>query len=328
MDFAEVLTRAGKIVWKYKILWVFGILANFVQGGSGGSSGGSGNTGFQYSNGDVNLPPEVRRFFFGLENFFNGIEPTQWIGIGLALLFFILLVWFISTILGTIGRVGIIQGTLKAEQGAEKLTFAELFTSLKPYFWRVFGLNLLLGLASFVIIIILLVPFIGLTALTFGLALLCLLPLICVLVPLGWMATVIIEQANIALVVEDLNMLEALQRGWEVFRNNFGSMIVMALILVVGAAIVGLLMALPLIVAFIPFVIGIAGGAIWESGGIFSGGLAVAAIMFVLYLPVLMLLSGILRAYVNTAWTLTYLRLSGKRSEASLKLEAPPGSEM
>ena len=96
----------------------------------------------------------------------------------------------------------------------------------------------------------------------------------------------------------------------------------------VGAAIVGLLMALPLMAAFIPFVIGIAGGAIWESGGMFSGGLAVAAIMFVLYLPVLILLSGILRAYVNTAWTLTYLRLSGKRSEASKEIEAPPGSEM
>ena len=37
-----------------------------------------------------------------------------------------------------------------------------------------------------------------------------------------------------------------------------------------------------------------------------------AALCFVAYLPVLILLNGVLRAYIESAWTLTYLRLTGK----------------
>ncbi len=38
-NFSEVLTRAWQIIWKHKVLWIFGILAGCGQGG-GGSSGG------------------------------------------------------------------------------------------------------------------------------------------------------------------------------------------------------------------------------------------------------------------------------------------------
>lgn len=33
-DIVEVFTRAGKITWKYKILWLFGMLASCGRGGS------------------------------------------------------------------------------------------------------------------------------------------------------------------------------------------------------------------------------------------------------------------------------------------------------
>jgi hypothetical protein len=42
----------------------------------------------------------------------------------------------------------------------------------------------------------------------------------------------------------------------------------------------------------------------------------------VLYLPVLLVLSGILRAYIGSAWTLTYLRLTG-RTPVPPAAEAP-----
>jgi hypothetical protein len=41
MDFGEVLTKAWKIIWKYKILWLFGIFV-FLWGGGGGGGGGGG----------------------------------------------------------------------------------------------------------------------------------------------------------------------------------------------------------------------------------------------------------------------------------------------
>ena len=35
MEFGEILTKAWKIIWKFKILWVFGILSSCGHGGGG-----------------------------------------------------------------------------------------------------------------------------------------------------------------------------------------------------------------------------------------------------------------------------------------------------
>ena len=35
MDFGEILSRAWQIIWKHKILWVFGILAGCSSTNSG-----------------------------------------------------------------------------------------------------------------------------------------------------------------------------------------------------------------------------------------------------------------------------------------------------
>ncbi len=39
MDFGEVFSKAWKIIWKYKILWLFGIFASCSGGGGGGGGG-------------------------------------------------------------------------------------------------------------------------------------------------------------------------------------------------------------------------------------------------------------------------------------------------
>jgi len=308
MDFGKILSKAWKIIWKFKILWLFGILSSCGQGGGGG--GGSSNTGYRTSVGNGDIPPEMRRFFFGIERFFDNVEVWQIIAIIGGLILFFLILWFIMTALNTIGRVGLIQGTVKAEDGAETMTFGELFESGKPFFWRILGLNILLGLALFLVIIVLMLPIIGITALTMGIGLICLIPFICILVPAMWLAGVVIEQANIAVVVEDIGIIDGLKHGWEVCRDNTGNMIVMALILVLGGGIVGIVIALPLILIIVPVMFGIIGGLAAESEKIIGGGLAIAGLWFLAYLPVLIVLGGILRAYISTAWTLTYLHLT------------------
>jgi len=311
MDFGKVLTRAWEIIWKFKVLWIFGILASCGQNGGGGGTGsGGGNSGFQFNRQDFQISPEMKHYFFQVERFFNNIEDWQFVAAigGLILLF--LIMGLIMTALNAVGRVGIIQGTTQAEEGIDRQTFGDLFTSGKPFFWRVFGLNFLVGLTILTIFLILMIPVIGSIIVTFGLGALCLIPLICVLIPLSWLVSIIIEQANIALVVEDLGIMAAIQKGWMVFRENLGNLIIMALILGVGRFIVGIVLALPIIIIVFPAMIGIVGGAITESGALFGGGFAIAALCFVAYLPVLIVLGGILRSYVNTAWTLTYLQIT------------------
>ena len=58
-DFGDVLSRAWQIIWKHKVLWIFGILAGCSRGSSGfrGSSGGGGGD----NGGTGQLPPEAMR---------------------------------------------------------------------------------------------------------------------------------------------------------------------------------------------------------------------------------------------------------------------------
>ena len=309
MNIGEVLSRAWNIIWKYKVLWIFGILASCGQGGGGG--GGGGNSGYRYSQGDANVPPEMERFFFGIERFFQQVEAWQIIAFIAILILFFLVIWFITLTLSTIGRLGLIQGTVQAEaDDAERLTFMELFNSGKPFFWRILGLNVLVGLAVFILVLLLVLPMVGLTALTFGFGLFCLIPLICLLIPVSWGITIILEQANIAIVLEDLDIFSGIRRGWEVFKENLGNILVMALILGIGGAIVGFIFALPLFFLIIPAAFGAILGGVTDSALPLGGGMLVAGLFFVGYLPILVILGGILRAYIQSAWTLTYMQFT------------------
>jgi hypothetical protein len=86
----------------------------------------------------------------------------------------------------------------------------------------------------------------------------------------------------------------------------------MALILYVGIGLIGgFLIGLPLALVFAPLLTGL----LLNTNRAFEGGLVLSALCFVGYLPILIILNGILRGYIEAAWTLTYLRLRSKPSQ-------------
>ncbi len=296
MDFGEVLTKAWKIIWKYKILWLFGIFASCSGGGGGGGGGGS-SSGVQYSGDPYNN--------------MNYIEPWA-IGliIAAAVLLMIIIIAIVMAV-STVGRIGLVQGTQLADADDDtQITFGGLFSSMKPYFWRVLGLNLLIGLGFFVIIMILIFIMIFGAIFTLGIGLICLLPLFCLLIPVFWVLTTFIEMANVAVVVEDLSVIDGIKRGWEVFKDNLGEMVLMGLILVFGGMIVGFIIAMPMILTMIPLMMGVFAAIMGDTAALAAGGVIISGICCLAYLPVLIVISGIIRAYIGTAWTLTYLRLT------------------
>ncbi|MGZ9235513.1 MAG: hypothetical protein ACXW4E_08310 [Anaerolineales bacterium] len=303
-NFGEVLTRAWQIIWKHKVLWIFGIFAACSRGNGGGSgsggSGGGGGTG----TGDQPFPQLQRTF----EQIGQWINDNPWVVVLFVIFVLVLVVLFLF--LGTIGRIGLIKGTYQAEQGAERLVFGELFSESMPYFWRVFGLSLLIGL----IFLLIFIPLGLFGVLTAGIGFLCLLPLVCILIPVGFAVTVVIEQANAAIVLENLGIGDGLRKGWDVVRNNVGPMIVLALILFIGSAVIGFIFAIPVIAAVFPLILGAASnntGPIW-----------IAVTCCALYFPVLLVLNGILTAYMQTVWALTYMRLTKPQDNAPVILEA------
>jgi hypothetical protein len=299
MNYGEVLSKSWKIVWKHKALWIFGILAGCGSGGGGG--GGGSNLNYSFQQGD--LPP-------AMENFFRQFEriPDWQIAMGIAaMVLFVLLLIVVVIFFSTIGRIGLIRGAQQADADQPRITFGSLFRESLAYFWRVFGLNLLLGIAIFLIVGLLIAMGIVGAVATLGVLLICLIPLMCLFVPLMWLVSILVEQANIAIVVENTGIIEGLKRGWQVFRDNLGTMIVMGLILILGVGLVGgFIIGLPLILIVLPAMVGVFMGTQSSLGG----GLLVAGLCLVAYLPIWLVLTGILTSYTKSAWTLTYLRLT------------------
>ena len=186
-----------------------------------------------------------------------------------------------------------------------------------PYFWRVFGLSFLIGLAFLVLFI----PIVLVGVLSAGVGFLCLLPLICILIPVAIGVNIVIEQANRAIVLEDLGIVDGLKRGWEIARSNIGPILIMALILFGISLVLGIVIALPIFIIVIPTIFAFAMG---EGQSFTPLYLALACIC--LYAPVSWLLNGILTTFTQSAWTLTYLRLTQKPESSEAPVFAEPNA--
>jgi hypothetical protein len=316
-NFGEVLSRAWQIIWKHKVLWIFGILASCGRGGSGGNSGGSGNN--NYSGQSPDLPPQVMQWSQTIEQ-----NLTTYIAIGIAI---ICLIWIVVIFLSTVGRIGLIHGASLADGGAESLIFGELFSESLPYFWRIFWLSVIIALPVLIVVAALVAVVVASAASASGgnnsgmAPLLATMPILigcfCLLIPVMIVVGMIIRQAERAIVLEDLSVLPALSRGWEVFRSNLGPIILMAVILFVIGMVVGLVIAIPVFIIVIPAVIALA-----ASGTQSSTPLIFIGVCFCLYIPVALVLNGVVTAYVESVWTLTYLRLTKPQNNAPVILEA------
>ncbi len=322
MNFGEILSKAWKIVWKYKVLWIFGILASLGGGGGGGGGGSSsystnGNNGNFFNNNQFNLPPEWQQGFNQFARTMAEIPWYVWVAIGLGVLLLILVV----IVLSTIGKIGLIHGTRLADDGVTALPFGSLLSQSFRYFWRVFLFDLLTGLALFVVILILIVPLLLAGVLTMGIGLLCLIPFICLLVPAIALIGVVLQQGVIAIVVENVGVFEGLKLGWNVFKKNFWNVVLMALVLGIGSAIVGIIIALPLLIVLVPPIISLVSNGFNYYEGI-TNTLLISGVLCCVIYPFYLVFQGILTAYVQSAWTLTYRRLTS-HSEPVLEVEPP-----
>jgi hypothetical protein len=307
MDFGAVLSRAWQIIRKHKALWIFGILAGCT---GAGSSGGS-NVSYRFSLED--MPRQFEPYLRPFENM-PAWQITTLVIVGIIVILTLVL---LAILLGTVGRIGLVRGTLLAEQGSERIMFGELFSDSIGYFWRVLVINLVGGILIFIAFVVIGLPLIILTC---GTALLCLLPL-------SWFAQLVIEQTSIAIVVENITIGEGLRRGWEVVTRNLGPMIVMALILYLGVGLIGgFIIGLPIALVVVPSVLGVVLGGLDASGfpRFVGPGIWIAGICLVAYLPVLIVLSGILRAYISSAWTLTYMRLTRRPTPSTTETPLEP----
>ncbi|MFA9403854.1 MAG: hypothetical protein ACERKY_12425 [Anaerolineales bacterium] len=301
MDISAIFKRAWEITWKHKGLWVLGILANCSSGSSQTSSNVSRMPQYNVSGGEF---PQI-------DHWLQSVPEGTWIAIGIAVIGGLILLALIFWVLAAIGNGGLIAGFQMAETG-ETVTMGTAFQQGFRYFWKLLVIQIIPGLASLAVILPVVFGGALMSIVTLGIGLICFIPLICLLIPLGIALTIYTLFTQIALIVEELDIVAAFKRAWDVFRSNLGEVIVMGLILGVGGFIVGLILTIPFILMVLPFITGLIVNT--ESSTI--AGLSLTLIGILFYLPVLLLASGIMRTFITGSWTLTYRSLIGKVAES------------
>jgi len=132
-------------------------------------------------------------------------------------------------------------------------------------------------------------------------------PLVCVIFLLAFLLGIIAPQAENAIVIEDRGVLGGLQRGWEVLSGNLGPLLIIWLIQTVIAFAAGLVIAVPLLIAVVPLFV----SAMMAQPGRFSYlPLILAGLCVVAYTPLSLLAHGIVATYIQSLWSLAYLRLT------------------
>lgn len=324
MDFGEVLSRSWRIIWKHKILWVFGIFAGLVaQAGSSIGSRSGSRIQYSFDSGDFSngivIPPELQQFVDNVEHFFNTAPVWFWIVLGVSLLILGIAFWMLSII----GRAGLVRGTVDADEDAS-FHFSGLFNKSLYYFGRLFLFDLLVFACSLVVTVAFALLLIALGVATLGIGLLCLAPFFCLLIPLGWVLSIYLIQVQIALVAEDLGVWQAFSRAWQVVTGKLGEMVVMGLILFIISLAAGIVLTIPFGMVFAPFAT-----SLLTTGGITATAVTAALVIGLVLLPFAILAQGILEAYIFGAWTLTFRRLTGRKagSPATVQPAAPVAPE-
>jgi hypothetical protein len=312
-DILEVFTRAGKITWKYKILWLFGMLASCGRGGNGGNSNSSDSSG----NGDNPFSPEMTNqladFFSRIETWF---DQNTWIIF--AFIAFVLIMIALQIFLSLVGTAGLARGVVHAENGVETLQFGELFSESLKYFWRLFWSSLIIFLPVFLFLIIGLIIFVfsieGFTseALIGGSLFLFFIAFCCCLFPISILLNLYNLQVSRAILIEDLGVFPALSRGWDVLTKNIIGLIVIGVVLFILSFIIGIIISLPTFLIVVPLMFSLIDGNItsWQP-------FILAGVFLLCYSPIAWFLNGVLITYTDSVWTLVYLRVTKPKDESN-----------
>jgi len=294
MEYFGILAQTWKLIWNHKVILAFGLLAVLVPGLAGILVGGA-------------------MLFFSMDNlgqFERMMNNETWFVLAWIGFFGIfILLSFVST---GIGWTGVFKGTVEAEKGRQSIPFSELWGDSLPYFGRVLGILLLIG---FGMSLFFMVPAL-LGIITAGLAFLCVLPMMFILIPLSFLAQMYMALCMASSVADDVNVLEAVKRAWDVTLKNFWPLVLMSLLLYLVQMAAGMVISIPAWGAQMVFMIPLMSDNVRpETMFTFFG------IFMMFIMPLAFLIQGAAQTYVNTAWMLVYL--DRNRAQISQSPETP-----
>jgi hypothetical protein len=298
IEYGNLFSKAWKITWGNKWLWVLGFLAG-LGGGSNFNFNSSSrtNTPIGPNGPSTQLPPEVRQML-------EQLQRPEVIGIALTVVCVALIIAVGLFILQVIARGGLIGGIRSADDNG-KVGLGEAWAIGRRYFWRMLGLEILQLLPIIVLVAIGGVIAIAFSAVTAGLGLLCILPVICILAILAIPYNLVFWLGGFGLVLEDLGVVDSAKRGWALLKTYPGPVLIVGAILFILLLIVSAVTLIPVALIAVPAMFAFAGDPQHPNMGLLAGsGLALLCLI-----PILWVVQAILTTWVYSVWTLLYRQL-------------------
>lgn len=322
MDYGNVFSRAWRICWNNKYLFVLGFLAAL----GAGSSGGAPNFNYSFSEGQA--PPIAPENF---DRILALIGPIVGALICLGLILAIVM-WLIRLA----AQAGLISSVARHDRG-ESSSLGESLSAGLSRLWQFLGLNLLVYLPFWIVGAV----FFGIGIFAFGAAVasalagtggeelgamsggfallgLCVVALTCLLIPLFAVASVVYAFAQRAIVLQDMSVMQSVGHAWRFVRDNVGDVLLLIIFLVVISVLYSALVSIILIplgfLALGPAVIDLISGVQLQAIDVaFAiGGAIILGIIGAL-------LNAIFIAFRSASVTLAYQDLLGKPVEKTVE---------
>jgi len=328
MNQTELIKRAWRITWRYRVLWLFGILLALAGGGGGG--GGAGGGGGRGGDGGRGGVPPIR----GLDNF----DPGKIIGIIAVCCCILFVVVIVMTIVQYVARAALYRSVDQIEKTGVAPTWREGFgLGWTNRAFRLFLLELVVGiavvLAALLLAAVAAAPLLLLLAksgvlkgIGIGLTIWLGLVWILLLIVAAVILSVLGQFWSREIILADRSIGEALASGYHLVRGRLKDVAIMWLLMFA----IGLGFGVVLIPVVLAVIVG--AGAVGAAVGFaihaathsiiwaVAGGLPLFLLITVIPLSII---QGIYLAFETTAWTLTYREVAlGKQPTPDI-LPAP-----
>ena len=134
--------------------------------------------------------------------------------------------------------------------------------------------------------------------------------------PAFYIAIVWMEQAINGIIIDNMTVTDAAKQGWNLIRNNFMSIALMALVVYFGIGLVTGILIVPIMIPLfvVPF-------SFMENEPNWTI-LSISMLCIAVFMPLFAFISGWSLIFTKSAWVLTYLRLTRGLAAQPVLLEA------
>ena len=323
MHYSDLIQRAWKITWRYKVLWIFGILLALASGGGGSGGGGSSSGG-----GSGAVPPMP-----GLQH----LDPGLIFAFSALCCCLLLILVIALTIVRYVARTALYRGVDQIEAAGTAPTWREGFRlGWSNRAFRLWLLDLIVWipfvLVAFVVLGLGATPLLLLiidNPVARGIGIAGTIGLEILIIGLLFVAVLILlalsQFWSREIAIADRNLGEALVTGYRLVRGRLKDVGVMWLLMAAIGLGFGLVM-LPIFFVVFMLALAVGGGlgyALFRltDSVLWAAFVGLPPFLLIMLVP-LMLIQGIYLVFESSTWTLTYREVAGRGAIVPADAEA------